>query len=172
MRWTAPPDKREIVLVFLSLTVYFLAYNVDASLEILGIDPSVARGAVFSRLGLGSRVIGKDGRKPPGWRDSLEAEIFGDWPWDEGHVAGNGDERSQLKGTGRHGATWTRQGRRDDVRGSVHGSLREPTVSNALQRWGRDLPQTEVIKHVSGIFIIILNSSSSVDCVSRRLHNS
>ena len=150
MRWTAPPDKREIALVFLSLTIYFLAYNVDASLEILGIDPSVARGAVFSRLGLGSRVIGKDGRKPPGWRDSLETEIFGDWPWDEGHVAGNGDERSQRKGTGRHGATWTRQGRKDDERGTVHGPLREPTVSNALQRWGRDLPQTEVVKHVSG----------------------
>ena len=150
MRWTARPDKREIALIFLSLTVYFLAYNVDASLEILGVDPTVAKGAVFSRLGLGSRVIGKDGRKPPGWRDSLEAEIFGDWPWDEGHVAGNGDERSQLKGTGRHGATWTRQGRRNDVREIVHGSFKEPTVSNALQRWGGDPPQTEVVKHVLG----------------------
>jgi len=150
MRWTAPPDKREIVLILLSLTAYFLAYNADTSLEILGIDPTVAKGAVFSRLGLTNRVIGKDGRKPPGWRDSLETEIFGDWPWDDGHVAGDENERSQIIGASRHGATWTRQETTNDVREAIQSSFREPTVSDALQRWGQDLPQTEIVKHVSG----------------------
>jgi len=157
MRWTAPPDKREITLILLSLTIYFLAYNVDTSLEILGIDPTAAKGAVFSRLGLRSRVIEKDGRKPPGWRDSLEAEIFGDWSWDEGHVAGDGKERSQLKGTGRHGATWKQQGRSNVVRESIKQPFGELTVSNALLRWGEDPPQTEVVKHVSGMFIDPVN---------------
>ncbi|KDR80331.1 hypothetical protein GALMADRAFT_61700 [Galerina marginata CBS 339.88] len=152
MRWTAPPDKREITLVILCLTVYFLAYNIDASLQTLGIDPAATQGAVFSRLGLGrSKDIGKDGRKPPGWRDSLEGAIFGDWTWDEGHVAGDGKERYQPKGTGRHGATWMERPKSVKVDDQAFG---DSTVDNALQRWGDDLPQTRLVKHVPGYNIL------------------
>ena len=48
-------------------------------------------------------AILQDGRKPPGWRDRLETEIYGDWMWDEGHVVGHLRERSQPVVTSRHG---------------------------------------------------------------------
>ncbi|KAF8903321.1 hypothetical protein CPB84DRAFT_1814696 [Gymnopilus junonius] len=123
------PDKREITLILLSLIIYFLA-----------------------RLGFGrTRVIGKDGRKYPGWRDSLELAIFGDWTWEEGHVAGDGSERSQPKGTGRHGAMWIENPRAIQVDDEPLG---DSTVDNALQRWGDDLPQTRVVKHAPGYNVL------------------
>ena len=107
MRWLAPPDRREITLIIFSICTYFLAYNFETSLRLFGIDPVASQGAFFRKIGLGkTKLIGNDGRKPPGWRDALETEIFGDWRWDENHIAGDGEERSQSSGNGRHGATW------------------------------------------------------------------
>lgn len=97
-------------------------------------------------------MIGKDGRKPPGWRDSLETAIFGDWTWGEGHVAGDGSERSQPKGTGRHGATWVESPRAVEVDEAPFG---DSTLQNALQRWGDDLPQTRLVKHASGMLSLL-----------------
>jgi len=147
MRWTAPPDKREITILFLSLFAYFFAYNIDASLQILGIDRLATQGAVFSRLGIGKSVIGADGRRPAGWRDSLENEIFGDWNWAKNHVAGDGAERTQLKGSGRHGAMWLDS----PPVGKVDRSpLGEGAVDDAAQQWGDNMPITTVVQQAPG----------------------
>ncbi|KAH6917882.1 hypothetical protein BKA70DRAFT_1245623, partial [Coprinopsis sp. MPI-PUGE-AT-0042] len=99
------------------------------SLNYVGIDAAVAQGALLRHLGLGATtIIGKDGRKPVGWQDRLELDIFGDWDWEEGNIAGNAAERSQGKGSGRHGAQWVR---------------RDTTV-----------PTTVVLKHVPGYTIV------------------
>ncbi|KAJ3506355.1 hypothetical protein NLJ89_g6912 [Agrocybe chaxingu] len=154
MRWSAPPERREIALVLLSLIAYFFAYNLDASLNLIGVDPQATQGALFRNIGLGkTRVIGPDGRKPPGWRDPLEMDIYGEWQWEEGHVAGEGKERSQPTVSGRHGATWRAQ---QEMMNTSPGdqSFSESTVDNALQRWGEDVPQTQVVKHVPGYSIL------------------
>ncbi|KAF8155884.1 hypothetical protein B0H34DRAFT_715231 [Crassisporium funariophilum] len=152
MRWIAPPEKREITLVLLSLTVYFFAYNIESSMQILGIDPVTTQGVVLSRFGLGkTKAIGRDGRKPAGWRDPLETDIFGDWSWDDGHVAGDVKSRSQSKGTGRHGATWIGP---TEVGAIERKRFGDETVNDALQRWGDDLAQTQLVKHVPGYTIL------------------
>jgi len=151
MRWTAPPDRREIAIVLLSLMTFFFAYNLDTSFEVLGVDPVATQGRVFSGLGFGKKNIGADGRKPAGWRDNLEADIFGDWQWEQGHVAGLGRERSQPKGTGRHGATWMAKQALPKV---TEPRLPEVTVDKALQRWEDDLPLTQVVKHAPGYTIL------------------
>jgi len=151
MRWTAPPDRREIALVLVSLFAFFFAYHFDTSFELLGVDPAATQGAVLRRLGLGKKDIGADGRKPAGWRDRLEVDIFGDWQWDKGHVAGHGRERSQPKGTGRHGATWIGK---KAVAKIPEAQRPESTVDKALERWGNDIPLTEMIKHVPGVLIV------------------
>ncbi|KAF8800564.1 hypothetical protein BYT27DRAFT_7199682 [Phlegmacium glaucopus] len=148
MRWTAPPEKREIALVLVSLIVYFVAYNFEMSMDFLGIDPVATQRVVFSGFGLGNtQVIGKDGRKPPGWRDALEADVYGDWEWDEGHIALDNLQRSHPKGSGRHGASWI--GKAD-----TSERLSELTVNDALQRWGGDIPQTQLLKHAPGYTIL------------------
>lgn len=157
MRWPTPLEKRETVLIFLSVTVYLLAYNIDTSLRILGIDPATTHGAVFNRLGwVGTKEIGRDGRKPVGWRDALENTIYGEWTWSRGHIAGDGAERSQSVGTGRHGATWTPRERSLITAGT---SYSDSSVNDALEKWGDNLPQTRVIKHAAGIYITISSTA-------------
>jgi hypothetical protein len=148
MRWTAPLERRELMLVLFSLAVFSFSYNIDNSIRLLGLDPEAAHGVVSSTLGFGnSKLIGKDGRKPAGWRDALEAEIFGPWGWDEGHVAGDGAERSQLKDTGKYGALWAGQKETGDVRNKFLG---ESTVNEGFLKWGDDIPQSKVVRHTAG----------------------
>jgi hypothetical protein len=136
MRWIAPPERREIALVLISLTVYFLAYNFEMSVEFLGIDPVTTHQVVFGGLGL-KTLIGKDGRKPPGWRDPLEMDVYGDWDWDEGHTASDGHPV-----VGNHvPPSW---GWKDERYGKL-------TVNDALQRWEGDIPQTQLLKHAPGL---------------------
>jgi hypothetical protein len=145
MRWTARPERREIVLVVLCFAVYFFAYNLDT----LGIDGGMTRKILYKTTGFGqTRIIGSDGRKPPGWRDTLEVDIFGDWVWDEGHVVGNFRERSQPIVAGRHGVSWLWRKKPGRLSGDPVDS-----VHNALQRWGNDIPQTKVLSHVPGEFL-------------------
>ena len=134
MRWLAPPERREIILVFISLIVYFLAYNFELSVEFLGIDPVTTHRVVFGGLGL-KTLIGKDGRKPAGWRDTLEMDVYGDWDWDEGHTA------SESHPIGKYTSSWEKKGEK-------YGKL---TVNDALQRWEGDIPQTQLLKHAPGL---------------------
>ncbi|TFK38131.1 hypothetical protein BDQ12DRAFT_684016 [Crucibulum laeve] len=152
MRWTAPPDRREISLVLFALTVFLLAYNLEASLELLGVDPEASRSVVFNRIVLGrTKVLGKDGRKPHAWRDPLERDIYGDFGWDEGHAAGDGEERSQPKGNGRHGAMWIG---REAVGPLLGPKLGKTTVDQGLIWWSEDIPKTSVVKHVPGFSVM------------------
>ncbi|KAF9450284.1 hypothetical protein P691DRAFT_665614 [Macrolepiota fuliginosa MF-IS2] len=148
----SPPDRRETTLFLFCIAIYILAYNLESSLQLLGVDSVATSGAVFTRIGLGkTRTIGSDGRKPSGWRDKLELAIYGDWGWDEGHVAGNGDERSQRAGTGRHGATWANRREVGKVAGKLFG---EVPVDQALQWWRDDVPETKILKHTAGYTVL------------------
>ena len=149
MRWSAPPERRELVLILFSVTCYLLAYNIETSLNYVGIDPVAAQGALFRRIGLGkTKVLARDGRKPAGWRDRLELTIFGSWNWDEGHVAGDESSRNQLrKGGGRHGAQWVE---RRAVRALDSERFGGDTVNGGHWWWGEDIPVTTVVKHVPG----------------------
>lgn len=173
MRWTAHPERREIFLVILCLTLYFLAYNLDT----LAMDGGMTRKILYKTTGFGqTRLIGPDGRKPPGWRDTLEIDIYGDWVWEEGHVVGHLRERSQPIVATRHGASWIwkRHPSRlsDDTMGPVH---------EALQRWGNDIPQTRVLAHVPGELLPVIRphyvhySSIRVynyrECLHRQWHS-
>jgi len=159
MRWTAPLERREIFLVILSLSVYFLA---QSSLLSGDFDVGATRGSLLRKVGLGStNVIGKDGLKPAGWRDNLEKEIYGTWRWDEGHVAGNGGERKQNAGADRHGAAWAGKDETDQGISSTPLS----TVDQGVWRWGEDIPQTTLLQHKPGT-LVFLKASDSIrsDC--------
>ncbi|KAG5331512.1 hypothetical protein C0989_008028, partial [Termitomyces sp. Mn162] len=102
---------------------------------------------VLRSLGFGnSRVIASDGRRPPGWRDPLENEIFGTWAWEEDEVAGDGAERSQEVGKGNHDAAWLGRKGVGELRG---GSLGDVTVNDGFLRWGEDIPKSRLIRHIS-----------------------
>lgn len=94
----------------------------------LGIDPVTTHQVVFGGLGLGKTVIGKDGRKPPNWRDALEVDVYGNWSWDEGHIASDPLQWVQKNAIG-------------------SGDL---TVNDALQKWGGDISQTKLLRHAPG----------------------
>ncbi|KAJ6588930.1 hypothetical protein B0H19DRAFT_1013958 [Mycena capillaripes] len=159
MRWTSPPTRREISLIIFSLTVFALSYNIDSSIRLVGAQR-------LRRLGLGGggrTAIGPDGRRAPAARDALEKKIYGDWAWDAEDIAGDGLERSQVKGVGRHGAMWV--GKRD-VGALTSRSLGESTVDQAFWRWEDALPRTKLMKHVPGYTvidnIILFNGSMNI----------
>ncbi|KII87619.1 hypothetical protein PLICRDRAFT_176414 [Plicaturopsis crispa FD-325 SS-3] len=151
MRWTAPPTRREVTLVFFALTTFILSYNIEFSLRLIGLEG----GGISSRLWRGrGGAIDKDGRKPRPWRDRLETEIFGDWRWDEGHVAGDGEERQQAKGSDRYGAMWSGKivtketTEREQV---VFGGTR---VHDGMVELEGGVPETHLVKHIPGYTIL------------------
>ncbi|PFH49927.1 hypothetical protein AMATHDRAFT_146494 [Amanita thiersii Skay4041] len=152
MKWTAPPDRRELTLLLFSLIIYLVAYNLDTSLRLFGLNPSTTQGVVLTRLGLGgTKYITDDGRKPEGWRDDMEEDVYGSWPWDKNHIAGEGLDVGQPKGTGRHGAMWMN---RKDVGPVRSPNLGETRVDQALVWWQENVPKTKLVKHVPGYTIL------------------
>jgi hypothetical protein len=137
--WLAPPTRREISLVLFSLSVFIFAYNLDVTLS--------PDNTVLRNLGLTSSVIGKDGRRLPGWRDRLENVIFGDWPWDEGHISGDGSERSTEKGSNRYRAQWLGRRTVGPIGGDIFG---DDKVNEVITTWGGQVPTTAIVKHVPG----------------------
>lgn len=145
MGWLEPPTRRELTLLLFSITTFVLFYNLDNSIRQLGLDPISKQGAVFSKLGLGGpSIIGKDGRRPAEWRDSLEKFIYGEWHWDEGHTAG--DERTKVLSGDIYGALWHDRGKIDDVRTEEDGEMHD-----VLEFWGSNAPTTRLIRHVPGM---------------------
>ena len=165
MRWTAPPERREVFLVVLSLSIYFLARR---SLLSGDFDVDATRGILLRKVGLGSTsVIGKDGLKPAGWRDELEKEIYGTWRWDEGHVAGNGGERAQKAGADRHGAAWAGKVEADQSISSTPLA----TVDQGVWRWGEDIPQTTLLQHKPGMMVLVQVVAGVLIIVFSRVHD-
>ncbi|KZP18125.1 hypothetical protein FIBSPDRAFT_829640 [Athelia psychrophila] len=152
MTWRAAPTRREITLVLFSLTVFILFYNLDTSFRLLGVDPVASQSALLNKFGLSKSIIGPDGRRPPGWRDPLENEIFGEWGWEQGQVAGDGAEREKIKGADKHGALW--MGKAKTGAGEDQLIFGDGQASNAFTNWGDNVPQSRLVKHVPGYSII------------------
>ncbi|KAG5641730.1 hypothetical protein DXG03_004321 [Asterophora parasitica] len=152
MRWAAPPDRRECYLLIFALSVFLLSYNLDSSIQFFGYDPATAHGFVLSSLGIGSaKGLSADGRRPPGWRDSLENEIYGPWGWDKSEVAGDGAERTQKLAVEPHGAMWLGRKQVGELSGERFGGR---TVNDGFLRWGEDVPQSTLVRHVSGYTVL------------------
>ncbi|KAG6890279.1 hypothetical protein C0992_002428 [Termitomyces sp. T32_za158] len=152
MKWTAPPSRREIQILVFAFCVFLFACNLDDTLQFFGLDPATTHGTVLRILGFwNSKVIATDGRRPPGWRDFLENEIFGTWAWEEDEVSGDGALRSQGVGEGKHGAGWLGRKGVGALRG---GSLGDLTVNDGFLRWGEDIPKSRLVRHISGYSIL------------------
>lgn len=123
-KWTAPPTRREITLVLFSLSVFIVSYNLNSSLQVIGLKPT----ASLQKFGLGSDPgFDPDGRRPQAYRDDFENLIFGEWKWEEGHVAGVDAKHS-----------------------TPHKHLPGPPIHDELLLWGDDRPATKLVKHVPG----------------------
>ncbi|KAG6831203.1 hypothetical protein H0H87_005919 [Tephrocybe sp. NHM501043] len=152
MRWAAPPDRRETQILVFAFCVFFISYHFDNSLRLFGFDPATTYGTVSRSFGLGdSNAITFDGRKPPGWRDSVENEVFGTWTWEEGQIAGDGAERSQRVSEGSHKAAWLSRKEIGDLKGGSLGSL---SVNDGFLRWGDNVPTSKLVRHVAGYSIL------------------
>ena len=157
--WTSPPTRRELTLLLFCVTIFIVAYNASTSLYLIGLSSS-------SLFPLSSRPapIGPDGRRPEGYRDGLEKEIFGEWDWEPGHIAAvkeaesarvmhgktYGHPDTYLRGEGQSGeqAMWL-QGVGEGRYGQGEG-LGSTSVNDELVRWSEDVPRTQLKQHVPG----------------------
>ncbi|KIY70898.1 hypothetical protein CYLTODRAFT_370203 [Cylindrobasidium torrendii FP15055 ss-10] len=148
--WLAPPDRRELSLIFFSLTVFTLAFNFSNSVRF-----GASQNALLGRLGFSSsRIIGSDGRRDGSTKDALESLIFGDFPWDNDHVAGHGMDKAhpldKSNGlslvVGDHKATWMRP------RHVKLGFKRQE--ANGIMSWGDKMPLTTLKTHKPGYTVL------------------
>lgn len=49
--WLYPPTRREVTLILFSLTVFILSYNLEASLQLVGVKPAKLSGSYLSAIG-------------------------------------------------------------------------------------------------------------------------
>jgi hypothetical protein len=130
--WTAPLTRREIILTLVSLTVFVISFNLDASLRVIGLQPASS----LQKFGLGSDPgFDRDGRRPEAFRDGLENLIFGDWDWEEGQVAG-----VESKKLNADVSLWSVQG---------------PVVQNEFVNWGDEWPASQLVEHALGVSSLI-----------------
>ncbi|KAF8260814.1 hypothetical protein EI94DRAFT_1789756 [Lactarius quietus] len=155
--WTSTPTRRELTLLLFCVAVFIVAYNASTSLRVIGLGS-------FSRFA----PIGPDGRRPDGYRDKLENEIFGDWDWDPGHIAAVKEAESArvmhgktydnpdayIRGEGLTGEqTMWLQGVGEGRYGQGDG-LGSTSVNDELVRWGENVPHSELKRHVPGFTIL------------------
>jgi hypothetical protein len=131
-KWTAPPSRREFTLLLCAFTIFIISYNLNSSLNIIGLAP----GASLKKLGLGSDPgLDPDGRRPESFRDDAENLIFGDWDWVEGQVAG------VPAGSQKEKATVQRQKQFHHI---------PPNVNNQKVEWTEKHPRSVLVKHTPG----------------------
>jgi len=161
--WTVPPTRRELTLLLFCATIFIIAFNATTTLRLMGVDPSSLTSFSSSPVRLGL-----DGRRLEGYRDRLENEIFGEWEWEPGHIAGVKDAESTrllhgkphghpdayVRGEGRNGkqAMWLLGvGEGQYISGEGLGLT---SVNDGFVRWGEDVPRTELRQHTPGFTIL------------------
>jgi hypothetical protein len=181
--WISPPTRRELTLLLFCATVFILAFNASSSFRLIGLDSST-----FIPFSSHPPPIGSDGRRLEGHRDHLEGEIFGEWEWEPGRIAGIKEVESTrllhgrsyshpdayLRGEGLSGkqAMWLRGvgDGRYDRRVEELGST---SVNDDFVRWGEDVPRTELLQHVPGTLLFFrLPRSGEHRILPFRFHHS
>ncbi|KAI0716715.1 hypothetical protein C8Q76DRAFT_616255 [Earliella scabrosa] len=159
--WTAPPTRREVTLILFSLTIFVLSYNLETSLNLVGVRPQRLQSTYLSSIGLGTRDPGfdADGRRPKEWRDELEDLIVGEWEWHRGDVSGPGRGHAASSGSGAAAMIYNfgpgERRRRNPERGNSGVGLDTGvTVKDQFVKWGKDVPQTKVVAHTPGFTIL------------------
>jgi hypothetical protein len=133
-KWTAPPTRREVTFILFSLTVFVIAFNLDATLRIIGFQPNSS----LQKFGLGSDPgFDPDGRRPEAFIDDLEKLIFGNWAWEEGLVAGVDSKTLKNK----NASFWNANG---------------PVVHNEFVRWDGRMPASKLIAHAPGAYSLLV----------------
>ncbi|KAI0918760.1 hypothetical protein AcV7_006903 [Taiwanofungus camphoratus] len=157
--WSYPPTRREITLLLFSLTVFVLSYNLETSLQLVGVHPTRLSSSYLSTIGIGTPDPGldPDGRRPKEWRDELEDMIFGEWQWEEGKVSGVEREQvgvgignAAIYNVGYSKTVGRSAGREDRGIGLTTGA----TVQQQFLRWGSEMPTAKVVAHVPGYTIL------------------
>lgn len=166
----APPTRREVTISLFGLCVFVLAYNLDSSLHAPSLDVPTSSSPAASNPDLyldADLVLEQDGRRPAGWRDALEDEIFGTWAWPAGRVAvGIG---KPPEGEGSHyqdDALWGERLRQRLDRGPVErtpdaedldkAGWGPASLNEGFVRWEGRMPETEVLTHTPGTLAKIL----------------
>ena len=162
--WISPPTRRELTLTLFCVTIFIVAFNASTTLRLVGLDPSS-----LSSFSSSPAPLGLDGRRLEGYRDHLENEIFGEWEWEPGHIAGVKDAESSrllhgkahghpdayIRGEGETGeqAMWlVGVGEGQYINGEGLGTT---SVNDEFVRWGEDLPRTELRQHTPGTSLLL-----------------
>ncbi|EGN92868.1 hypothetical protein SERLA73DRAFT_190456 [Serpula lacrymans var. lacrymans S7.3] len=151
MPWYFFPSRRELTIILFSITTFIFFYNFQSTSELSDTHQSTSSQSSF----FGGFRFGKDkqpgevgGDTDPSSKD-LEAEIFGDWSWEDDKLSGSEEKQRAKGGPGKHKAINQTEllAQKQKIFGNVG-------LSDGYQYWGDDVPRTEVVKHIPGFTIL------------------
>ncbi|KAG2156820.1 uncharacterized protein EDB93DRAFT_1247012 [Suillus bovinus] len=125
-------SRREITLVLFSVMIFLVFYNFDATSDIFS-NPNLP--------GISSN---------PTVDGSLDMDIYGDWVSDDRRISSV--HKQQEKEGASEGDVWLKTERVSEAQKQViFGNI---GVNDGFMRWGEDIPETRIVKHVAGFSIM------------------
>lgn len=126
-------NRREITLVLFSVMIFVVFYNFDATSDFFA-NPNLP--------GISSNPTADGG---------LDMDIYGDWVSDERKIS-SVHKQQEGKEDGSQGDIWLKTDRVPEAQKQViFGNI---GVNDGFMHWGKDIPETRIVKHVAGFSIM------------------
>lgn len=131
-------SRREITLVLCSVMIFLVFYNFDTTSNLLA-NPNLP--------GKSSNPTADGG---------LDMDIYGDWVSDERRIS-SVRKQQEEKEDGSQGNIWLKSDRVPEAQKQViFGDI---GVNDGFMHWGKDIPETRIVKHVAGMCTAIAYGS-------------
>lgn len=126
-------SRREITLVLCSVMIFLVFYNFDTTLNLFA-NPNLP--------GISSNPTADGG---------LDMDIYGDWVSDERRIS-SVHKQQEEKEDSSQGNIWLKSDRVPEAqRQVIFGDI---GVNDGFMHWGKDIPETRIVKHVAGFSIM------------------
>ncbi|KAG2343079.1 hypothetical protein BDR05DRAFT_963493 [Suillus weaverae] len=126
-------SRREITLVLFSVMIFLVFYNFDVTSDFFA-NPNLP--------GISSNPTTDGG---------LDMDIYGDWVSDERHIS-SVHKQQEEKEDASEGDIWLKTDRVPEAQKQViFGNI---GVNDGFMHWGKDIPETRIVKHVAGFSIM------------------
>jgi len=131
-------SRREITLVLCSIMIFLVFYNFDTTSNLFA-NPSLP--------GISSNPTADGG---------LDMDIYGDWVSDERRIS-SVHKQQEEKEDGLQRNIWLKSDRVPEAQKQViFGDI---GVNDGFMHWGKDIPETRIVKHVAGMCAAIAYGS-------------
>lgn len=128
MALLSPLNRREVTLILFAVMIFVVFYNFETTFDFAN-----------SKLATTSSNPSKAG---------LDTDIYGDWLSEDIHVSSIHKQQEEKEENADEDTIWIKSDLVSEAQKQViFGSI---NVNDGFMKWGLDVPQTQLVKHVAG----------------------